>query len=74
MVDALSPAVDALDNGASLADVARAAADGAESTRDTTATKGRASYVGENARGVVDPGAVVVSWLYEAMPSDTSGS
>ena len=37
-----------------------------ESTRDTTASKGRASYVGENARGVVDPGALVTSWLFRA--------
>ena len=70
MVDALSPAVDALENGDSLSDVAEKAAEGAESTRDTTATKGRASYVGENARGVVDPGALVVSWLYQALADD----
>ena len=66
MVDALSPAVDALEDGEPLSAVGQKAADGAESTRDTTATKGRASYVGENARGVVDPGALVVSWLYQA--------
>ena len=66
VVDALSPAVDALESGADLGAVADAAESGAESTRDTTATKGRASYVGENSRGVVDPGALVVSWLYRA--------
>ncbi|MFI8772205.1 dihydroxyacetone kinase family protein [Gordonia sp. NPDC062954] len=66
MVDALAPAAGALNDGAALDEVAQAAEDGAESTRDTTAAKGRASYVGENARGVVDPGALVVSWLYRA--------
>lgn len=66
MVDALAPAVDALRDGRSLAEVADAAESGAESTRDTTASKGRASYVGENARGVVDPGALVTSWLFRA--------
>lgn len=72
VVDSLSPAADALRDGASLEEVARKAADGAESTRDTTASKGRASYVGENARGVVDPGALVVSWLYAAAADNAS--
>ncbi|MEE3853139.1 dihydroxyacetone kinase family protein [Gordonia sp. LSe1-13] len=66
MVDALAPAAAALSEDKSLGEVAEAAEDGAESTRDTTASKGRASYVGENARGVVDPGALVTSWLYRA--------
>ena len=66
MVDALAPAVDALRDGQSLTQAADAAESGAESTRDTTASKGRASYVGENARGVVDPGALVTSWLFRA--------
>jgi dihydroxyacetone kinase len=66
VVDALDPANDALQRGDSLSEVARAAAEGAESTRDRVARKGRASYVGEAARGAVDPGALVVSWLFEA--------
>ncbi|MYR08304.1 DAK2 domain-containing protein [Gordonia sp. SID5947] len=66
MVDALAPTAEALTGGNALSDVADAAEAGAESTRDTTASKGRASYVGENARGVVDPGALVTSWLYRA--------
>lgn len=66
MVDALAPAADALAQDSTLDEVAQAAEDGTESTRDTTAAKGRASYVGENARGVLDPGALVVSWLYRA--------
>ncbi|GAA1482654.1 dihydroxyacetone kinase family protein [Gordonia sinesedis] len=73
MVDALAPAAEALNSGASLGEVADRAEAGAESTRDTVASKGRASYVGDNARGVVDPGALVVSWLYRAAadPSPT---
>ncbi|MDL9946426.1 dihydroxyacetone kinase family protein [Gordonia sp. ABSL11-1] len=66
MVDALAPASDALTEGKSLSAVADDAEAGAESTRHTTASKGRASYVGENARGVVDPGALVTGWLYRA--------
>ncbi|BCI55889.1 dihydroxyacetone kinase family protein [Mycolicibacterium litorale] len=66
VVDALHPANEALQQGDSLADAARAAAEGAESTRDRLARKGRASYVGEAARGAVDPGALVISWLFEA--------
>ncbi|WAC57011.1 dihydroxyacetone kinase family protein [Gordonia sp. SL306] len=66
VVDALSPAAQALSDGETLPTVADKAEEGAESTRDTTASKGRASYVGENARGVVDPGALVISWLYRA--------
>lgn len=66
VVDALHPANELLQEGGSLAEAARAAADGAESTRDRLARKGRASYVGEAARGAVDPGALVISWLYEA--------
>lgn len=42
----------------------KAAAEGAERTRDVVATKGRASYVGAASQGVVDPGAILVSWLF----------
>ncbi|MBO0679885.1 dihydroxyacetone kinase subunit DhaK [Mycolicibacterium sp. S2-37] len=66
VVDALQPANDVLQQGGSLADAAQAAAAGAESTRDRVARKGRASYVGDAGRGAVDPGALVVSWLFEA--------
>ena len=41
-----------------------AAIAGARSTSEITATKGRASYLGERARGVIDPGALVVAWLF----------
>ncbi|MGI5230284.1 DAK2 domain-containing protein [Actinoallomurus sp. CA-142502] len=73
MVDAMVPAVKALEaeplapawRGA-VARAARAAADGAEATRDMLARRGRASYVGEHARGVVDPGALAVAWFFQA--------
>ena len=51
----------AADEGKSPAEVLRAAADaankGAEATVDMTATKGRASYLGERSVGHKDPGA-----------------
>ena len=74
MVDALAPAARAL-AGAAAAEVpaadavqtaAVAAATGAESTRDLLASRGRASYVGEVARGVLDPGAVAVALFFAA--------
>ncbi|WP_255450097.1 dihydroxyacetone kinase family protein [Skermania sp. ID1734] len=66
VVDALHPANEALRAGDGLADVAAAAEAGAESTRQLVAHKGRASYVGEAGRGVIDPGALVVAWFYAA--------
>lgn len=62
MVDALSPALQALASG-DIAAAARAAASGAESTKMMTkARAGRASYVGErDLAGVADPGAVAVA-------------
>ncbi|MEN0129454.1 MAG: dihydroxyacetone kinase subunit DhaL [Brevundimonas sp.] len=65
MVDAWTPAAEAAvaaaDAGGSPADVlaaaAKAASVGAESTIPLTATKGRASYLGERSAGHLDPGA-----------------
>jgi dihydroxyacetone kinase len=72
MVDALSPAAtaareaaqDAPDSDPDLAAVHAAALAGARTTADLTGSKGRASYLGDRARGVVDPGALVVAWLF----------
>ncbi|MDI6627095.1 MAG: dihydroxyacetone kinase subunit DhaL [Rhodococcus sp. (in: high G+C Gram-positive bacteria)] len=73
MVDAIAPAVDALENdGGTVQQAADAAKAGAESTKDITANRGRASYVGEAARGVVDPGALVMAWFFEAAASASS--
>ncbi|TPW77867.1 dihydroxyacetone kinase subunit DhaL [Schumannella soli] len=74
MIDALAPASDALtaaaDDGATLgqafAAAAAAARVGAESTGDLVASRGRASYVGELARGVLDPGAVTIALFFES--------
>ncbi len=70
IVDALTPALatakQALDEGASLAQVtnraAAAAEEGMKATIPMLATKGRASYLGERSIGHQDPGATS-SWL-----------
>lgn len=74
MIDALAPASQALLDAATsgltvdkaLAGAAEAARTGAASTADLLAARGRASYVGELARGVEDPGAVTVALFFEA--------
>jgi len=73
LVDALDPAARALrglDSGAGLGEAFRAAAtaarEGAEATTDSRARRGRASYVGDHARGVPDPGAVTIGYLFAA--------
>ena len=74
MVDALGPALDALDaalaNGADLGTALAAAADAAEAGRDATtpmlARKGRASYLGERSVGHQDPGATSSALLVRA--------
>ncbi len=74
MVDALSPAVealaDAVTNGDTLATAMRAAAEAAAAGRDATtpmqARKGRASYLGERSIGHTDPGAASATLLLEA--------
>jgi phosphoenolpyruvate---glycerone phosphotransferase subunit DhaL len=74
MLDALVPAVDALDaalaDGGGLGDALRAAADAAEAGRDATiplvARKGRASYLGERSAGHQDPGATSTALLLDA--------
>jgi phosphoenolpyruvate---glycerone phosphotransferase subunit DhaL len=74
MLDALVPAVDALDarlgEGNGLRDALRAAADAADAGSDATiplvARKGRASYLGERSAGHMDPGATSVTLLVEA--------
>lgn len=74
MVDAMAPAAAALAAAAAsgqsldegLADAGRAAREGAEGTAAMLARRGRAAYVGEVARGVIDPGAVTVALFFEA--------
>jgi dihydroxyacetone kinase-like protein len=65
MLDTLIPAVEALKQASEegqpletiLARLNQAAEEGAQSTRDMVATKGRASYLGERSRGLMDAGA-----------------
>jgi len=81
MVDAIDPAARALaravESGAPAGDALEAAAtaatEGAESTRELLANRGRASYVGDVARGVLDPGAVTVALFFAAGVSTASG-
>ncbi len=70
MVDALSPAVDALDEG--LPAAAGAARSGADGTAAVTSTGvGRSSYLrAEVLDGVVDPGAEAVALALEAWAGD----
>ncbi|MEW2548208.1 DAK2 domain-containing protein [Streptomyces sp. NPDC047002] len=65
MVDALAPAVDAFATG-SLTEAARAAKAGADGTAALRARMGRASYVGERAKGEPDPGAVGIALFFWA--------
>ncbi len=75
MIDALSPAVDALkqsiDEGESfidaLATAAAAAETGAQATTQMLAKHGRARYVGERSIGHLDAGAKSVSLMFQAM-------
>jgi dihydroxyacetone kinase-like protein len=65
MVDALTPAVAALDGSglsAALAASAEAAEQGMKATIPLVARKGRASYLGERSAGHQDPGATS-SWM-----------
>jgi phosphoenolpyruvate---glycerone phosphotransferase subunit DhaL len=82
MVDALAPAVDALDTvlagGASFGPALQAAMRGAEKGRDGTipmlARKGRASYLGERSAGHQDPGATSVTLLITAAVTALGGN
>jgi dihydroxyacetone kinase-like protein len=76
MVDAMAPAAAALADATglpvseALAAAAAAADAGASSTRELVARRGRASYVGQHAVGVEDPGARTVA-LFFAAGADT---
>ncbi|GAA5157452.1 MULTISPECIES: DAK2 domain-containing protein [Amycolatopsis] len=66
LVDALAPAVEALESGG-FATAAKAAAEGAARTGELRARMGRASYVGERVKGEPDPGAVGIALLFWAV-------
>ena len=75
MLDAMSPALDALDakisEGSSPGEAAvaafAAAEDGREATKPLIARKGRASYLGERSIGYLDPGAASTALLFQAL-------
>ena len=75
MVDAMGPALDALDaslgSGSDPAAAAAAAFEAAQRGRDATeplvARKGRASYLGERSAGHLDPGATSTAFLFQAL-------
>lgn len=73
MLDALLPAVAALDGGGELADALRrsadAAAEGMRQTIPLEARKGRASYLGPRSVGHQDPGATSSHLLIESAAS-----
>lgn len=73
MVDALAPAAETLaslvthsEPAAALTATADAAVTGASGTVSLVARRGRASYVGEVARGVLDPGAAAAALILQA--------
>ncbi len=71
MVDALAPTVADFAKAGDYAEgwrrAAAAARIGAESTRTLTARRGRARYLGERAIGHIDPGAMTVATIFEAI-------
>ena len=75
MVDALGPAIDALDSAlaagepldAALAAATAAAESGAKATVPLQARKGRASYLGERSIGHQDPGATSAALIMAAL-------
>ncbi|MGJ5832435.1 dihydroxyacetone kinase subunit DhaL [Streptomyces ossamyceticus] len=72
MIDALVPAVDALDR--SFAAARAAAEEGALATTPLQARKGRASYLGERSIGHQDPGATSAALLVAALADTAEGS
>jgi phosphoenolpyruvate---glycerone phosphotransferase subunit DhaL len=70
MVDALTPAVEALEQASDLESGLRAAAEASEEGMKATvplvARKGRASYLGERSAGHQDPGATSVTYLFQS--------
>lgn len=66
MVDALGPAIDALETG-DLEAAIKAAAAGRDRTTGLHARRGRAQYVEDGGRGHLDPGAVSVVIILETL-------
>jgi phosphoenolpyruvate---glycerone phosphotransferase subunit DhaL len=80
ILDAMFPAVEALEAGVAqgsleeaFAAAVRAADDGVEATIPMEAHKGRASYLGERSIGHQDPGATSTSWLVRTAAEAVTG-
>jgi len=66
LLDALVPAIDALEQALGAGSGAAAAVQAAaEATKDMVAKRGRAAYTGERSRGSVDAGATAVAAMLE---------
>jgi dihydroxyacetone kinase-like protein len=76
MVDALIPAIEAMEGASDLDDGLAAAVKGAEegmrATTPLVARKGRASYLGERSAGHLDPGATSTALLFQALSETLS--
>lgn len=70
MIDSLAPAIEALREGGdtsdALARAAEAARTAAQATAEVVAKRGRASYVGDVSKGVMDPGAAAMALVIAA--------
>jgi dihydroxyacetone kinase-like protein len=77
MVDALIPAIEALEQAPDLDAGLRAAAQGAEegmrATTPLVARKGRASYLGERSKDHQDPGATSTYYLFKSAAEALTG-
>jgi len=77
MVDALLPAVDALEQASNLSGGLRSAASAAEqgmhATTPLIARKGRASYLGERSKDHQDPGATSTYYLFKSAAEALAG-
>jgi phosphoenolpyruvate---glycerone phosphotransferase subunit DhaL len=77
MVDALVPAIAALEGASDLDDglraAARAAEEGMRATTPLVARKGRASYLGERSKDHQDPGATSTYYLFKSAEEALAG-
>jgi phosphoenolpyruvate---glycerone phosphotransferase subunit DhaL len=77
MVDALIPAVEALESAqdldSGLQEAAEAAQGGMQATIPLVARKGRASYLGERSKDHQDPGATSTYYLYKSAAEALTG-
>jgi phosphoenolpyruvate---glycerone phosphotransferase subunit DhaL len=77
MVDALIPAIDALEGASDLSEGLRAATQAAEegmrATTPLVARKGRASYLGDRSKDHQDPGATSTYYLFKSAEEALAG-